>query len=128
MASKLQNKLKDLVTSHDICESLGKCRPKAQSLSQKVPRKGSASITLHESPDNCEFCQSLIEYLTGEGLHEISVPIFTKFLQKICIDLQFLETICQHLNEHHVQNLIHLIISHYDTSELCEKADFCQSS
>ncbi|KAI5488684.1 saposin family [Trichomonas vaginalis G3] len=125
VASQLQNKFKDLVTTHDVCVSLGKCRPKPQPLSQNSPRKGSSSITLHETSNNCEFCQNLIEYLTGDGLKEISLPILTEFVKNVCFAMNF-NMLCGSVNQANVDTLIYLVLAHFDTLELCNTAGFCQ--
>ncbi|KAI5488648.1 saposin family [Trichomonas vaginalis G3] len=104
---------------------MGKCRPKPQPLSQNSPRKGSSSITLHETSNNCEFCQNLIEYLTGDGLKEISLPILTEFVKNVCFAMNF-NMLCGSVNQANVDTLIYLVLAHFDTLELCNTAGFCQ--
>lgn len=115
-------------TSPDvICESLGKCRPKAQALAINPRKLPCLPIELHESWDNCEYCTSLIDYLTGEGTQDVAVPVFRKLFDKVCEKAEVIASYCSHINDHHINIMINLIAAKFENTELCGQAGFCST-
>ena len=121
----------------EFCSILGKCRPKMSALSlpdenqfsKRKPRP-QYHAQLHSADGNdpegnCNYCKTIFDYLTGEALQDITVPVFMKLVKVMCDNLPPASAICEQVTNHHVEKLIMLVTSKFENQELCQSAGLC---
>ena len=120
--------------SRFLCEKFKKCRPTIEPLSieePNYPKNTNFRAQLHSDDDNdpdgnCAYCKSIFDFLTGEALQDTTVPVFMKLVKTMCDNLPPASAICEQVTNHHVEKLIMLVTSKFESQELCQSAGFCQ--
>lgn len=110
--------------AENVCSTFGSCRPKAVSLSLKTKPQVSFA-TLLSDQSACDYCKNVVDYLTGDGAPDFSIPILYKFVKEVCVTMPPVQSFCDSLTPHHVEKMISVIYNHFEITEICGAAGLC---